>query len=337
MSIDARENGWVYTRVRIRLLSEQFFRIALASEFPHRMAVGNNALRALRSRTWKQRSGGTINDGNFTGRYRRLVSPPSTRQIFFAKETPMKKTLLSLAAVVIPLAMAMAYAGDGLTGNNAPSGSHYNLNLLGKDHCPGDDLKDSNRHNIVVLLNYSDPDANNKLGDTLCAEGNESPDCLINLDKRNKIFLGPGEDFQVTDGNACDGDGAELILPYDVATAWEIYIRELGTPGGSGDIRTCGIDVGPDGIEGTDDDEIVCSTNNVELRRTKGKSLFRNETDALTTIVYCIPIYDEFGVEIGCDEDTALLFDEDFYRYFWDYDNNGLRLIQLRFYPVPVE
>jgi hypothetical protein len=27
-----------------------------------------------------------------------------------------------------------------------------------------------------------------------------------------------------------------------------------------------------------------------------------------------------------------VLFEDDFFQYFWDYDNNGLRLAQLRFY-----
>jgi len=29
------------------------------------------------------------------------------------------------------------------------------------------------------------------------------------------------------------------------------------------------------------------------------------------------------------------IFEEEAFSYFWDYDNNGLRLAQLRFYPIP--
>jgi hypothetical protein len=29
------------------------------------------------------------------------------------------------------------------------------------------------------------------------------------------------------------------------------------------------------------------------------------------------------------------IFDSAFYQYFWDFDYNGLRLVQLRFYPLP--
>jgi hypothetical protein len=222
--------------------------------------------------------------------------------------------------------VALAANNVGVTGNGAPSGAHYNLNLLGKDHCPGDDRTGTSTHSIMVLLNYTDADYNNILGD--------EPGNYVTLDKRNKIFLSGGDDFQVTDGNACDNHGASFTLPWNVSTDWQIYVRELGKPGGTGDIRTCGISAGTDGIMDTADDEIVCSTNNVELQRNKGKSVFTNETKTLTTIQYQIPIYDAEGNVIGYQNEEALLFDPDFYQYYWDYDNNGLRLVQLRFYPA---
>ena len=99
--------------------------------------------------------------------------------------------LLSVAALASP-----AYAqGDG---NGGLSGSHYNLNILGKDNCAGDDLEGSNRHTIQVLLNFKDATPTDLSTAT--------------LDKRNKIFLQEG-DFQVIDGNACDNDGALFQLP----------------------------------------------------------------------------------------------------------------------------
>jgi len=232
----------------------------------------------------------------------------------------MKKTVLTSLAIllVLPLAFAVTFAQNG-----APSGAHYNLNLLGKTNCAGDDLTDSNRHTIQVLLNFSDdPDADNIVGD--------DPGNIVTLDKRNKIFLASGTDFQVMDGNACDGGGAKFTLPSNVATAWEVYLRELGKPGGTGDIRTCGIDEGPDGVADTADDEVVCSSENVVLTRNTGKSTFRNVTKELTTMVIQIDV-DGDGV---LDEISIPLFDPLLYQYFWDYDNNGLRLVQLRFYPV---
>jgi len=226
----------------------------------------------------------------------------------------MKKLVLIVLAVGLLAAPVMALADNG-----APSGSHYNLNLLGKNKCPGDDLVGGNRHTIFVLLKYTDPDPDPDSTVT-------TPDYFASIDKRNKIFLAPGTDFQVTDGNACDQDGAGFTLPANVATAWEVYVRELGKPGGNGDLRTCAVSAGVDLITGTADDEVVCSTENVVLVRNTGKSTFRNVTQELTTLV----------VDADGDGNTERvpLFDDDFYRYYWDYDNNGLRLVQLRFYPA---
>jgi len=254
----------------------------------------------------------------------------------------MKKTMLVVLAVAlaIPLTFAMAFAGNGLEVN----GEHYNLNLLGKVKCPGDDLKNTNRHTIMVLLKYSDPDPNNILGDGDCTgDSTDNINCLVALDRTNKIFLAGGADFQVTDGNACDKDGAALTLPWAIATEWTIWVRELGKPGGTGDIILCGI--ADMGTVTTDDDEVVCSVNDVDLARYSGKtsptgtgkSVFRNVTTQLTTIDYLVLVgIDENGDPIY-EEESATLFDEDFYSYFWDYDNNGLRLVQLRFYPVVAE
>jgi hypothetical protein len=237
----------------------------------------------------------------------------------------MKKTMLIILAVALSVSFAFTMAFAGNLEQGTLSGTHYNLNLLGKKTCSGDDLVGSNRHTIQVLLKYSDPDYDNILGD--------DPGNYVTLDKRNKIFLSGGDDFQVTDGNACD-NGAYFTLPWAVATEWTIYVRELGKPGkegqpAEGDIRTCGISAGEDGIAGNGDDEIVCSTFNVPLQRSKGKPVFRNVTQELTTIDYYI-LQDDGSLV----HDTAVLFDADFYQYFWDYDNNGLRLVQLRFYPV---
>jgi len=255
----------------------------------------------------------------------------------FNTEKMMKRLTLCLVLSLVVALAGPAYAQLG--GNGMPSGSHYNLNLLGKDHCPGDDMKGGNRHTIFVKLRFTDADADNILGD--------DPGNAATLDRTNKIFLYPG-DFQVLDGNACDGDGAGFRLPANgtpapgdygvigtaddvlVGAAYEIYLRELGKPGGSGDIRTCGIDEGPDGVANTSDDEVVCSSENVIMFRDKGQPKARNVTMELTTLV----------LSVDLDGDTIFetvripIFDPLLFQYFWDYDNNGLRLVQLRFYPL---
>jgi len=232
---------------------------------------------------------------------------------------------MCIATFAIGLFSAQLFAE---TGNGAPNGSHYNLNILGKDHCAGDDLKGSNRHTIQVLLHFSDDTTTGQLFST--------------LDRRNKIFLKEG-DFQVLDGNACDGDGAVFQLPANPFTCpvedpeclnsdpsfqnYTVWLRELGKPGGTAAMRTCAVGAGDDGILGNADDELNCSTENVVLVRNTGKSSFRDVTKQLTTLV----------VDIDGDGDLERvgIFDARLYSYFWDFDNNGLRLVQLRFYPIP--
>ena len=55
-------------------------------------------------------------------------------------------------AVLIALGLAVGTAA-AQAGNGAPSGSHYNLNILGKRDCTPADLTGSDRHTIQVLLN----------------------------------------------------------------------------------------------------------------------------------------------------------------------------------------
>ena len=219
--------------------------------------------------------------------------------------------------VALVLAVAFLLVSPPLAQAQDPtklSGTHFNLNLLGKNTCPGDDLVGTNRHTIMVLLNlYDSPEPDPIPG---------NPDVFFaGLDKRNKIFLAPGEDFQVVDGNACDGDGAKFTLPSNIATNWDIYVRELGKPGGTGEITTCAVDPATQ--------EVVCSVSSVELARKGARPLWKKVTEDLTTIDYYI-LEDD-----GTLTDASVnLFHEAFENYFWDYDNNGLRLVQLRFYPA---
>ena len=212
------------------------------------------------------------------------------------------------------LASAMGLALSAQAGNGAPSGAHYNLNIIGHTTCAGDDLEGSNRHNIQVLLNGGQRASD--LNGTLASQ----------IDKRNKIYLAQSTDgtFLVADGNACDGDGALFQLP--APGAYEIYARALGKPGGEADMTTCGTGAGDDLELGTADDEIICSTDSVLLVRTTGKQKFVNVTAALTTVTA--------DIDGDGDEETVSIFDPALQDYFWNYENRGLRLAQLRFYPI---
>ncbi len=215
----------------------------------------------------------------------------------------MKKAILIAIGLSVGTAAALAQ-----TGNGAPNGTHYNLNIIGKDQCTTDPMTNSNGHVIFVLLNGGDV-ATNLNGKLASA-----------ISKVNKIYLQEAPDantFAVLDGNACDGNGALFELP-NPTNGYSIWARALATPGGSATMTTCATDP----LTG----DIVCSTLNVLLTRTKGQSTFANVTTQLTTITFIDPAT---GKTV-----TVSIFDPALQDYFWNYQNNGLRLAQLRFYPL---
>lgn len=200
---------------------------------------------------------------------------------------------LKLAAAMF--SVAALSAAPAFAGNGlGVNGAHYNLNIIGKTNC-GITAEGSSGHVIEVLLKFSD--------------GSQNGQAATTLNKINKIFLSPG-DFAVTDPNGCDQNGASFTLPSGGYTVWA---RALGKPGGAADMTLCATD--------TVDNTLVCNTSPdiVSMTRNNGKPVFTNVTTELTTLTVAGTSYN--------------LFDPTFQGYFWDYDNYGLRLLQLRFYP----
>ena len=169
----------------------------------------------------------------------------------------------------------------------------------------------SGAHYNLNLIGTGDKDADMK--------GNKGHRIFVPLYGNAKIYLQEG-DFRVIDANGTDGDGAKFQLPAadadcDGYSDYSVYVRALGASGGSAVMTTCLED---------EFGEVYCSSESVELERKKGKSTARNVSKELLTVL----IYDE-------DRDRWIrtpLFGDDSYGYLWEYDNNGLRLAQLRFY-----
>lgn len=202
------------------------------------------------------------------------------------------RRILALAAVLFSAWPSSAMATT--TGNGAPSGSHYTLNLVGVPRDKTADMTGANGRVIFTKL----------WGNT-------------------KINLAEGA-FQVLDANGTDGNGAAFQLPNpdpdgDGVTAYSVYARALGQPGGSAVATSCLTD---------STGETYCSTESVVLVRGSGKSSFDNVSKELLTL--CLDT-DGDGV---CDTRSSLFSDE-LADYAWNYDNAGLRLAQLRFYEIP--
>jgi hypothetical protein len=210
-----------------------------------------------------------------------------------------KSNLVSLACVLVSTAtalglMAAAGASTTTTGNGAPSGAHYDLNIIGVPHAKTASMTGTSGHVIFV-----------DLGST-------------NKTVTSKILLSQSTDgtFQVLDANATGGSTGSFELP--APGTYAVWGRPVGTPGGSATMTTCATDLSG----GTTP---VCSINSAVFVRGNGKSQFKDVTAALTTIVVTT-------APIGCSGTTISLFDPCLQGYFWKYDNNGLKVLQLRFY-----
>ena len=153
--------------------------------------------------------------------------------------------------------------------------------------------------------------------------GNKGHRIFVKLWGKTKIKLAEGDNYQVLDANGTDGE-ATFQLPNpdpdnDGVTEYSVYARALGKPGGWAEITTCAEDE-----FGT----VFCSVESVVLVRSRGKSTARNVSKEL---LYIYADIDGGGIK------RYPLFHEALQDYFWSYDNNGLKLVQLRFYEIPTD
>lgn len=216
-------------------------------------------------------------------------------------------------------------------GNGAPNGIHYNLNIIGTKE-KSTDMDGSNGHVIFVPM-----------------EG------------KIKIELQKG-DFAVLDANGTDGV-AQFQLPdpgldpyvvgdagtADTETDYSVFVRPLGKPGGWSTMTTVADVVESNLTEFLSAKEIKVLNEAAELGgvasveqvgmdvtfREKGKSTFTNVTAELLTIVLKVEYtYDDNGTEVTDMVYVRVpIFDDLIENEYWEYDNNGLRILQVRFYP----
>ncbi|RIA09917.1 hypothetical protein OE09_1763 [Flavobacteriaceae bacterium MAR_2010_72] len=245
-------------------------------------------------------------------------------------------SLISISCETEPVSTDSFITADvkSQTGNGAPSGAHYNLNIIGVSKDKTSDMDGSNGHVIFVPL-----------------------------ERKTKIELQEG-DFAVLDANGTDGVAqfqlpAPGLDPYnvsdpgdaDVISDYSVFVRPLGKPGGYANITTCADLIDSD-FGGLLSGKFLSALNkscdfgglaSVEqvgqdiTMRTKGKSTFTNVTAELTTIVFKVEV-DEDG-DLTTTDDVIIeyirvpIFDDIIDNEYWQYDNHGLKILQVRFYP----
>lgn len=231
----------------------------------------------------------------------------------------MKKRMILgglAAAMVVGMVSLLAFAGNDENGNGFPAGAHYEFGLIGRPTTyEGSGTDDSNRHNMFIPL-YNDG----------------------MVDGPVKILMTQGDGFLVVDGDATDGQGELQIGPGYYA----VFARALGKPGKPGNERIISIDAWftywMDEEGGTLSDAVWMG--NVDLSREKGKPETKNISKLFYfsgTITYLE--WDEDSgtwVEVTETFNNEWVFDipllED---YWWNVDNNGVKRLEIRFYPVP--
>ena len=164
-----------------------------------------------------------------------------------------------LVTTTVTAAFAAALSTSAIAGkptdkidgsNGAPSGAHYNLNVIGMDRTAADPTNNGNGHRIFVSLT----------GNT-------------------KIMLTEG-DFAVLDYNGLDGE-ATFQLPAadadcDGMSDYSAYVRGLG--GGSSTIETCFVD--------KQRGDLMCSGTEVTVIEGGKRPKFSNVSKSLLTVVW---------------------------------------------------
>ena len=231
-----------------------------------------------------------------------------------------RRPYFGLASV---LALALAVPTFGQVGKGL-SGAHWNLNIIGvpKDKTVPT-MTGSNRHVIFVPLQSG--------GD---------------VTRQVKIYYVRGDDFQVLDGNATDDNEATIQVPYEFCDdltngceellSFDVYAVGLGKPKG-GAIVTAECTYSLDVVDSSGTTGLQCEDTllmgSFEVNRTGKKPTRENITDVFRA-TGCLDVNTDGTCNTG---DLAfsnlwifniLQLEE----YFWDYDNNGLRLMQVRFY-----
>lgn len=263
----------------------------------------------------------------------------------------MKKLLLFSLVLALTLTLGFGVAladkpADGTTGNGSPKAK-----LLGKLNIIGvSNPKNANMHDDGGSVIFVDLYGHNKIG--LVESGTEEA---------------PGtdlDDFAVLDKNATDNDGALFALPdpdldpyntsdpagADTTSAYSVFLRPLGPPGGWATITTCA-ELLDSNFGGLLSGKFLATLNkagyfggyaSVEqvgqdiLERKAGKSTFQNVTAELLTIVFMVSVELEGGAIIT-EYIRVPIFDSIIQGEYWDYDNRGLKLCQVRFYNISTD
>jgi hypothetical protein len=246
----------------------------------------------------------------------------------------MKKLLCAgfTFVFVLTLSLGMAIALTSSDGKKL-SGPHYQFNLIGHPKSISGD--DSNGRAIMIPLKTTN---NEPLPCEEFSDGVEVTDDVVPTFEDNykapkgvKLVFTPAADFAIVDRDGTDGY-AEVEIPTvadsngddpdDRVLAVDVYLRILGKP------NQCMR------INGYADDatqSLWFWSGRVDLKRKAGQSTFV-KVNELFNFWWCA--VDDNGNCMAGTEVELSVFDSSFANYFWDVQNNGVRNVQVRLYPI---
>ena len=234
----------------------------------------------------------------------------------------MKKSgriFLAVAVVLVVAAPLMAQ-----NNNPCPGDKEYQFNIIGMEKGKKPDMTNNDGHRIFVNLSGSSK---------IFMTGDTDPDTT---------GLQCGNSFDVLDANGTGGGGeATLLVPCDPLDAenldpdvcFDVYATVLGKPGGNTDVDVvCTFDTT---CLSCDLDGGDCATGNIDFTLL-GKS-GKPQTQNITSVFRASGCIDLGGVIGVCDAGDIAFNNEWIFNiaqllsYYWDFDNDGNRLVQIRF------
>ena len=265
------------------------------------------------------------------------------------------KRLLIYALVFAMMIAGTAWALESEDGTKL-TGKHYNLNIIGVKNPKTADMDSDHGTGGVIFVNLS---GKSKIG-------------LVESGSADAPGIDP-EDYAVLDKNGTDGDGALLALPdpgldpyivgqdrtdVDTMSDYSIFARPLGKPLGYAKITTCAEVVESEFLDYFDKDgleilnEAAYSSGVASIEqvghdvtfRNKGKTTYVNVTAELLTIVLKVEVWvdlDGDGSETPEELEIVYaripIFSDILQGEYWEYDNYNLKLLSVRFYPIPTD
>jgi hypothetical protein len=254
---------------------------------------------------------------------------------------------------MMAMGMGTAFADQpDETGNGAPRVKKmFSLNIIGVPNPKTVDM-DNSGHRIFVPLEGK-AQINLQEGEDFAvidANGTDKDGALLQLPD-------PGLDPYLVDGDMTD---------VNTKSAYSVLVRPLGKPGGWATITTCAelldedeefsellpgkflrtlnkecYDFDGDGVaDGIASVEQVTVEIPLPKDRGNGKSTFTNVTAELLTIVLKVEVDVEIsdGVfEVQTVYVRVPIFDDMLENVFWEYDNHGLKILQVRFYEIKTD